>query len=93
MARRESLTKPQMIKCLYRLATCFCEMVGKTEDAIDVLKDLLEVDPDNAAAKQLLNKKNQEWNKAKKKNAGVMKKMFAQYDEECEQLEKENREK
>lgn len=76
LARRDSLPPHQVIKALYRKASAQRAM-HKLEETLGTLKDMLEVEPTNAAALKMQQEVDREWTTQKKAQKNNFKKMFS----------------
>jgi len=88
LVRRESLPPHLITKALYRKASAQRSM-KRLEECIETLKDLLEVEPGHAAAKQMQQEVEREWNRQIRDQKQKMKKLFSKLgDEDKEAAEK-----
>jgi len=89
--RRGNLGQAQLVKALYRKADAE-KHLGRLEDCLETLKELFEVEPENAAAKAIHQVVDREYKKqvaARNKN---FKNMFAAYEKETVELENKEKE-
>lgn len=87
LARRDALPSHQITKALYRKASAQKAM-NRLAETLETLKDLLEVDPTNAAALKMQQEVQREWTKQTKAQNANFKKMFSKMAGE-DQKEKE----
>mmetsp|Transcript_22587 Transcript_22587/g.59667 ORF Transcript_22587/g.59667 Transcript_22587/m.59667 type:complete len:529 (-) Transcript_22587:39-1625(-) len=80
LCRRDALPPQQVTKALYRKASAQKAM-HRLEECLATLKDLLEVESTNAAAKQMQQEVKQEWNLQKEKQKKNMRKMWAKLED------------
>lgn len=87
LARRDCLPPHQITKALYRKASAQ-KCLLRLSETLETLKDLLEVDPTNAAALKMQQEVQREWSKQTKAQTANFKKMFSKMAGE-DQKEKE----
>jgi tetratricopeptide (TPR) repeat protein len=76
LARRDALPTHQITKALYRKALAQRAM-HRLDETLTTLKDLLEVEPGNAAALQMNQEVEREWTRQKKAQKENLKKVFS----------------
>jgi len=81
LARRDALPTHQITKALYRKASAQRSM-RKLDETLETLKDLLEVDPTNAAALKMHQEVDREWKKQTKVQTQGFKSMFTKMQAE-----------
>lgn len=81
LARRASMPPAQVAKALYRKANAQ-KSLRRLDECLETLKDCLELEPNNAAAKQMFQEVDREWKKQTKKQQDNFKKMWAKLDDE-----------
>lgn len=94
LARREALPSHLITKALYRKASAQRSM-RRLDDCLATLKDLLEVEPNHAAAKQMQQEVERDWNKQCRDQKKNFRKIFDKLsgeDREAEELERKERE-
>jgi tetratricopeptide (TPR) repeat protein len=87
LARRDALPPHQITKALYRKASAQKSM-NRLAETLETLKDLLEVDPTNAAGLKMQQEVQREWTRQTKAQNANFKKMFSKMAGE-DQKEKE----
>lgn len=90
LARREALPPHQITKALYRKASAQRSM-HKLEECIATLKDLLEVEPGNAAAGQMLQEVEREWARQCRAQKKSFKKLFSKMGDEDREMQEQQR--
>jgi tetratricopeptide (TPR) repeat protein len=81
LARRDALPPHQITKALYRKASALRAM-NKLDETLEALKDLLEVDPANAAALKMKQEVDREWNRQKRAQKENLKKLFSKMQDQ-----------
>merc|ERR1719401_272041 len=81
LARRDALPSHRISKALYRKASSQRSM-KRLDECLATLKDLLEVDPENTAAKQMQQEVEREWNRQVRDQKQKMKKLFSKIGDE-----------
>jgi len=76
LARREALPPQLVSKALYRKANAQRSM-NKLEEAMETLKDMLEVEPDHKAGQQMFNEIDREWKRQGRVQKAHMQKLFS----------------
>lgn len=86
LARRDALPAQQITKALYRKASIQRSM-HRLEECLETLKDVLEVEPGHAAAKQMQQEVDREWAKQCRDQKKNLRKLFSQLQGEDKQEE------
>mmetsp|Transcript_23032 Transcript_23032/g.41990 ORF Transcript_23032/g.41990 Transcript_23032/m.41990 type:complete len:568 (+) Transcript_23032:142-1845(+) len=80
LARRDALPPHQITKALYRKASAQ-QAMARLEETLETLKDLLEVDPKNAAATKMQQEVDREWRRQCREQKENMKKLWGKMEE------------
>eukprot|EP00392_Amoebophrya_sp_AT5.2_P000820 g821.t1 len=86
LRRRGHLKHEQLVKALYRKAMCYGEGKTKTKETLEILEDLLSVDPENKAAQAYYAKEKREWAEQRKRDKSKMTKMFTAFEKDNAEL-------
>lgn len=79
LARRDALPTHQVTKALYRKASAQ-QAMSRLEETLETLKDLLEVDPKNAAAIKMQQEVDREWRRQCREQKENLKKLWGKME-------------